>query len=72
MQSLLNLVPNISPEQRAAVSLDLAVVEQISLAQNAYPGAPVAHIVDRRRAAEYLANYLRLLNEELAHQPQEE
>ena len=69
MQTLLNLLPNLTPEQHRELSTELHVVEQVSLAQSAYPGAPMPHIEDQRRAAEYLSNYLRLLNEELARHP---
>lgn len=69
MQTLLNLLPNLTPEQHRELSTELHVVEQVSLAQSAYPGAPMPHIEDQRRAAKYLGNYLRLLNEELDSHP---
>ena len=52
MQTLLNLLPNITPEQHRELSTQLHVVEQVSLAQSAYPGAPMPHIDDQRRAKE--------------------
>lgn len=61
MNELLNLLKHITPEQRAELSHQLHVVRQVCLAEQAYQGAPMAHLEDRQKAAAYLENYVSLL-----------
>lgn len=66
MNELLNLLRDITPDQRAQFSHELHVVRQVCLAETIYQGAPRAHLSDRQKAADFLERYLNQLKLENA------
>lgn len=66
MKELLNILKHITEDERAELSHQMHIVRQVCMAEQAYQGAPMAHLEDRQKAAEFLENYLTKLKTELA------